>query len=368
MIEIQSRMDGVLKRFIGRGAVGASAAVLVPGRPVVTAVAGLADVSSGKRVDRSHLFKIASCTKTFVAATLVRLASTGEFSLDDPVTRWFPQLPALKNLTVKHLINHRSGLPDYERDLPMGSDESWTPDEIVEFAFDVGLRSVPDQIVSYSNTGYVLAGSLIEQLTGTTLAEQVREKIISPLLLSDTYSLLETDCPRDRLVRGYFSYPEPSRATTSSLANGTDMWNMHAVLDHSPQLQDASDLFSPSCLYAAGDMVSTATDLVRFLDGLFAAQLVDSCAMTALAGDRWPVSLPGTRKRQSAAGLFISCYGERELIGHQGSVPGYVSLMQHDVETGISYALLTNTGANNRLSFYASGLHNVMDQLVVAST
>ena len=367
MTEIRSSLNGILERFIDRGIVGVSAAVLVPGMPVITATGGLANAATGEEVTPAHLFKIASCTKTFVATTLLRLAVSGNLSLDASVRQWFPELPALNDLTVRHLINHRSGLPEFEHDMPMGADEKWSPAEIVDFAFRVGIQSEPDQVVSYSNTGYVLAGALIERLTTSTLAEQIRKLILSPLALGDTYSLLEEGYPDDRLAHGYFHFPESTLPANATLAEGADMWNMNGVLERSAELQDSSELFSPSSLYAAGDMVATATDLVRFMDGLFASEILEPAVLTTLTGDRWPTDFPGTRQRQSGAGLFVSSYGDRDLFGHQGSVPGYVSLMQHDAESGISYALLTNTGANNRLSFQASGLHAVMDEIVVAT-
>jgi D-alanyl-D-alanine carboxypeptidase len=368
MTEIRSLLNVILERFVDRGIAGASAAILVPGMPVVTATAGMANRAKGEKVTPEHLFKIASCTKTFVATTLVSLVASGEVSLDSPIGEWFPEFPALGGLTVRHLINHRSGLPEYEHDIPMGADEEWLPTEIVDFAFRVGIQSDPDQVVSYSNTGYVLAGALIERLTTSSLAEQIRKFVLSPLQLRSTYSLVEENFPDEQLARGYFYFPKSTLLANATLAEGAEMWNMDGILERSPELQDSSYLFSPSALYAAGDMAASATDLVRFMDGLFANEILDTAGLATLTDNRWPADFPGTRIREAGAGLFLSSYAGRELLGHQGSVPGYVSLMLHDAETAINYALLTNTGSGNRLCFQASGLHTVMDEMVVATT
>lgn len=367
MSQIQPRVEAILNQFVEHGIVGASVAVLVPGEPVFTAVAGVADRGSGERVSPDHLFKIASCTKTFVATALVSLAADGLVSLDSPIARWFPELPGAEKLTVRHLINHRSGLPEYENDIPMGADETWTPSEIIELAFRVGEQGAPDRLASYSNTGYVLAGALIEQLTSSSLSEQVRQRVTGPLGLRDTFSLAELDFPNRRLAHGYFSH-QPTGAIGEAVADGAAMWNMEGVLEYSNELQDSTSLFSTTALYAAGDMAASAVDLVSFLDGLFSERILDSQWLAVLTGDRWPAAFPGTRMRESGAGLFLADYGNRQLFGHQGSVPGYVSLMQHDPSTGVSYALLTNTGSGNRISFEASGLHGVMDEIVASTT
>jgi D-alanyl-D-alanine carboxypeptidase len=359
-------MEAILDRFVDRGIVGVSAAVRVPGEPVITAVAGVANQETGERVSPDHLFKIGSCTKTFVAATLVSLAADGLVSLDSSIAEWFPELPGAELLTVHHLINHRSGLPEYEHDIPMGADETWSPSEIINLAFQVGQQNAPDQKASYSNTGYVLAGALIEQLTSNSLSHQIRQRVTGPLELRDTFSLADPDFPSARLARGYFSHPHSTAAIGSTLSEGAAMWSMEGVLDYSDELQDSTGLFSSSALYAAGDMAASAVDVACFLDGLFSERVLDAQWLDAVTGDRWPAEFPGTRMRESGAGVFLANYGNRQLLGHQGSVPGYVSLMQHDPASGVSYALLTNTGSGNRTSFEASGLHGAMDEIVAA--
>jgi D-alanyl-D-alanine carboxypeptidase len=125
--DLQARMQGILDTFVTQGIVGASAAVVAGGGAPVTAVAGLADRERGVPVAPSHLFKNGSCTKTFVAATLMRLARAGTVPLDDPAARWFPDLPKGDRIRVRDLVNHRSGLPEFEFDMPMTPGLRWTP-------------------------------------------------------------------------------------------------------------------------------------------------------------------------------------------------------------------------------------------------
>jgi D-alanyl-D-alanine carboxypeptidase len=111
-------------------------------------------------------------------------------------------------------------------------------------------------------------------------------------------------------------------------------------------------------------MVGTAADLARFLQALFAGRIIGRDALAWMTGDRWPVSFIGTRMRETGAGLFASEYDGRHLFGHQGGMPGFVTLMQHDADARISAAITTNVGSGMRQHFYATGIHDVMDAVV----
>lgn len=364
---LQARVQRILDAFVAQGIVGASAAVTTAGAAPVTAVAGLADRARGVPVGPAHLFKNGSCTKTFVAATLMRLAQAGTVRLDEPAARWLPDLPKGDRIRLRDLVNHRSGLPEFEFDMPMTPGRRWTPKEIVELAFRAGPQDEPHRIASYSNTGYVLAGLVIEAATGGSLADGVRREVLQPLGLSDSFCAAGEAFPEERLARGYYHRPPPPAGAALSLAQGGEMWAMDGVLPHSEDLQDSTALFPFSGAYAAGDMVSTARDMAAFLDGLFGGRLFEAEWLAQMADDRWPVSFPGTRMRETGAGLFLSAYAGRQTFGHQGSIPGYVSVMQHHRDSGTSAVLLTNTGSGNRLSFQASGLHDAFDRILEAA-
>ncbi len=313
----------------------------------------------------SHLFKIGSVTKSFVAATLMRLAEDGAVSLDAPIAAWFPQLPYADRITVRQLVNHRSGAPEFELHMPMDPARRWKPQAIVELAYRVGSPNVPGLRASYTNTGYVLAGMLIEALTGDSLARQIRTRILEPLGLRDSFSAAGEAFPEERLVRGYY-YRPPLRPEDANLPfeKGGEMWQTGGTLGYSEELQDSTDVFPFSSAYAAGDMVATASDLARYIDDLFAGSLVRPDTLSQMHGDRLPAEFLGTRMRETGAGLFALGYAGRQTLGHQGSMPGYVTIMAHEPVSGASAALTTNTGSGNRLHFYATGLHQAFDEII----
>ena len=127
MSTLRTRLQGILDDYVAQGIVGVSLALRAPGEEDVLIASGLADRTRQEPLTPDHLFRIASCTKTFVAACLLQLAQEGRLDLDEPITRWFPDLPKAKRLPVRILVNHRGGLPEFENHMPMISDRVWTP-------------------------------------------------------------------------------------------------------------------------------------------------------------------------------------------------------------------------------------------------
>lgn len=354
-----------LEAYCADGAVGVSLAFAFGNDTPVSVTAGHADRKLDIPVTPDRLFKIGSCTKTFVAAALMRLAEEGKADLDGPVGQWFPDLPGGQDIAVRQLVNHRGGLPEFEYDIPMTPGRNWAPRELVDLAFKVGKQSPSGGTAVYNNTGYVLAGMLIEASSGLTLGEYVRRQVLGPLGLADTWSPATERFPGERLVRGYYHRPPPTSGDApADLASGAEMWRMEGILPYSEDLQDSTDLFPYPAAYGCGDMVSTPRDMVAFLSGLFSGRLLSPGIVREMTENRASVSYPGTRLRETGAGLLLSEYAGRPMFGHQGSIPGYVTVMEHDRTTGLSVAITSNVGSGNRISFYANGLHPVVDDVI----
>ncbi|WP_269932474.1 serine hydrolase domain-containing protein [Aminobacter sp. HY435] len=358
------QLNNLLATYRADGAVGVSLAFSLDGRETIAITAGLADRPNDVPVTPDRLFKIGSCTKTFVAAALMKLVEEGKAELGSPIASWFPDLPRANEITVLQLINHRGGLPEFEYDIPMDPGLVWTPAKLVELAFGIGGQTAPGGGAVYNNTGYVLAGMLIEAASGLSLGDYVRQKVLQPLGLEDTWSPATESFPEERMVRGYYHRPTPAADASTALASGGEMWRMDGVLPFSNDLQDSSALFPFSGAYACGDMVSTPGDLVGFMNGLLEGRLLPPRLLAAMKDGRSTVSYPGTRLRETGAGLIASEYAGRLVLGHQGSIPGYVTVMEHDPVSRLTIAMTSNVGSGNRLSFYASGLHPVLDQAI----
>ncbi|MBE1208335.1 serine hydrolase domain-containing protein [Aminobacter carboxidus] len=357
-------LNRLFETYRAEGAVGASFAFALGDGDVIAVTSGLADRPRNIAVTPDHLFKIGSCTKTFVAAALMKLAEDGKVDLGRPISTWFPDLPRAGEVSVRQLINHRGGLPEFEYDIPMDPSRSWTPSQLVDLAFSVGGQKAPGGPAVYNNTGYVLAGMLIEAVSGLSLGAYVRAKVLDPLGLKDTWSPATESFPTERMVRGYYHRPKPASNAAAGIADGGEMWRMDGVLPYSDELQDSSDSFPFSGAYGCGDMVSTPRDMVRFMRALFSGSLLPAPLFREMSEDRAEFSFPGTRMRETGTGLFQSSYADLLLYGHQGGIPGYVTVMQHEPKSGLTVAMTCNAGSGNRLSHHAGSMHPVFDQAI----
>lgn len=317
---LQRDADGLLKY----GAPG----VLVhldSARGDVRVRSGFGDVAERTPVPWGAKFRIASFTKTYVAATVLQLAGERRLSLDDTVERW---LPGLLNgngydgraITVRHLLQHTSPLPDYTRELEMiMSQEAFerdryrtlTSEELVAMALKLPPRDLSEERWEYSNTNYVLLGMIIERATGNTWQEEVRERIIRPLRLRGT-SIPKTDpaVPRPHAI-GYERFPGPG-ATPEDPKYGEPI--------------DATE-FNPSFADAAGAMIGTTDDGNRFLRALLGGRVLKPAQLaemkrTVPTSKDFQSFFPGARYGLGVIFVQNSCGGH---WSHGGDVFGFMT-------------------------------------------
>jgi D-alanyl-D-alanine carboxypeptidase len=282
---------------------GEAVSVRAPGLAVAVA-RGDADVATRTPLTVDTPFRIASVTKTFVAAAVLRLAEAGAIELDAPVARALsPDTVALlagdgyrpDRITVRQLLDHTSGLFDYATTTAYDDRNTtdpthrWTRDEQVRFAMDHGAPlAAPGVSFHYSDTGYVLLGEILERATGTDLASALRRTIgFDRLGLDHTYwEILESPPPG-----------EPARA--------------HQYYDRT---YDNIGLDASHDLYGGGGLVSTVGDVTRFFAALFDGRVF---TRAGTLDTMRTVSRPG-RADGAALGLFRYEIAGEECWGHPG--------------------------------------------------
>ncbi|MGR6917581.1 serine hydrolase domain-containing protein [[Actinomadura] parvosata] len=235
--QLQHALD---QTVAGGGGPGAIAELEIDGTRVWSGTAGVADLTTGRPRHTGEHFRIGSFTKAFVGTVVLRLAAEGKLGLDDTVARWLPGMVE-KHLggdgtaiTIRQLLNHTSGLPDaFPGQTPPAPEKP-------------GTRFI------YSKVNYNLAGLIVEQATGGTLADEIEHRIARPLGLTGTYLPGTDNTMRAPHARHYSKADE--------LGNPADV---HDVT--------GADL---SWAGAAGGMVSTAADLRRFLGELLRGRLL----------------------------------------------------------------------------------------------
>lgn len=286
---------------------------------------GYGNVAKSTPVPWDAKFRIGSFTKPFVAATVLQLVGERRLSLDDKVERFLPGLIRGngndgRRITVRQLLQHTSGLPEYTNAMAaLGTEEgfqesrlrTWTNAELVGLAMQFPADFAPGSRWSYSNTGYVVASMIIEKVTGHTWQQEVRDRIVRPLGLRNTYLPGTTPTiPRPHAV-GYQRFPGPD-ATPEDPRYGEPI--------------DAT-LLNPSLAGPAGEMISTADDANTFLRALVTgkvlkrAQLVEM-QRTVETDDNLRGRWPGARYGLGIVWADNSCGG---YWSHGGDIPGFMT-------------------------------------------
>jgi len=248
----QERLDEV----VAAGAIGAVAQVR-DGRDVWRGTSGVAELGTTRPVPERGRFRIGSITKTFVATVALQLVGERRLRLDDPVDTWLPGVvPDGGRITVRHLMNHTSGLYDARLTLPMPPSQefldnrwrTWTATELIGRALAHPPTFVPPgSAFAYSNTNYLILGQIVEKVTGRSYAEEIERRVIRPLRLDAT------------VVPG-----------TSPRIGGP---HMHGYVPTAQGLLDYTEM-NPSMMGASGEMISTTADLDRFFAALLGGRLV----------------------------------------------------------------------------------------------
>jgi len=290
--ELQRALDAVVRS----GAPGAIVLVR-DDRHAVRLASGLGNLVTRRPMRAGDRVRVGSVTKTFVATVVLQLAAEGRLGLDDPIERRLPGLvPGGAVITIRQLLSHTSGLPDYADDVFVRGlfddpRRTWAPRELISRATTHPPLFAPGAGFAYSSTGYIALGLIVEAATGRPLADEVRRRIVAPLHLRAT-SLDAGPRIAGRHEHGYTRYHGARKPL------------------------DISDI-GQSFAWAAGALVSTADDLARFYRALLGGRLLPPRLLAAMRpalpfdGQRWGL------------GLVETPHGCGPSWGHGGETLGY---------------------------------------------
>ena len=221
-----SKIDRVVNEQMHANKIpGMSLAVLRKGKIVLLKSYGLANVEHQVPVKPETIFQSGSMGKQFTAATVMILAQENKLSLDDRISKYFPDLPATwKDITVWHLLTHTSGLGDYPPEIDLKRD--YTEDELLAAFKKAPLDFEPGTSWNYSNSGYVTLGILIGKITGKFYGDFVKERLFQPLDMTTAQIISEADIVPNRsagyrLVKGELKNQEWVSPSTNSTADGS---------------------------------------------------------------------------------------------------------------------------------------------------
>lgn len=299
---------------------------------------GVSDRETKKRMMAADRMLAGSVGKTFAAATALQLIKEGRIGLDDKIEKylgteeWFSRLPNAKQITVRQLMNHTSGLVRYEfkeqftKDLTANPEKSWKPAELVAYLLDEKPPFAAGESWDYSDTNYIVLGMIIEKVTGRRFYEEANRRLLKPLKLTNT---IPQDGPRLKgVVQGYVGPNNPFGGTDAMMVNGKFAIN--------PQFE-----------WTGGGYASTAQDLARWAKMIYEGK--------AYSPDLLPEVLKGVsapmlgRETKYGLGVIMRKTTLGPSYGHSGFFPGYMTDMMYFPEHRVAVAVQVNTSVGRSL-------------------
>jgi CubicO group peptidase (beta-lactamase class C family) len=328
--------DSAAAAALGAGRTAGLVVLAVRGRDTLVARAyGRADVENDAPLTTDHTFQLASITKQFTAAAVLALVQDGRVALDSAVTRYLPGAPARallrgRRVTVRQLLSHTAGLPDYAdvpRDRALGPLHP-PPDSLLGFVRGVPFLFAPGDQLRYSNTGFVLAGQLIERVTGRPYAAFVEERVLRPAGVARAHF-----CDPERLV------PRLARGYAAGRAG----------------LRPAA-FVSPHEPWAAGGFCATAGDLATWNAALHGAAGGRVLAPATYAEMVRPAAVRGGRVGRYGLGVRLEAVAGRRAVSHGGDIDGFTTFTTYLPDDSLNVTVLVNTQGPTRADEVAAAV------------
>lgn len=324
----------VAQQLAASGEPSVSIAVAVDGKLAYAKAFGHAQLNPKLPATAQMRYKIGSVSKQFVAAAVLLLAEDGKLSLDDKVATFFPQLTGARDITVRQLLAHTAGYPDYyaldyataEMRKPIGADALMNKYGKKKLGFQPGTRW------DYSNTDYVIAGRIIEKVSGQPLDQFIATRILA------------------------------KAGMTSAIDTGRSAWQSDDPLGYTRVATGPLRVAipeGPGWTFAAGQLAMSASDLVRWDLALINNTILKSASRDVLVKE---TVVPGGQETHYALGIGVDVAEDGSARwSHMGGVSGFIANNVIYPKHGLAIAVLTNT-MDFRLG---SGLQGALEQMLV---
>jgi len=309
--QIAGKADAYLNAALAAGKFNGAALVAREGRIILHKAYGWKNVAAKTYNDTSTLFPILSITKSFTAMVMLKLQEQGKLSLKDKLSKYFPDFPNADKITLKQLLVHTSGLHNYTEDI--GEEDSTLVNHPLEKTRILELIRkppihAPGKDLSYNNSGYYLAGMIIEKVTGKPYEQNVRELIFKPMHMQHSGF-------------DFNNLPADTRATGYQFLNDT--------------VQKPYTFIDSTVGFSAGAIYSTTGDMYKWTCAIAQRHILSSAS--------WDMAL----SRQAGVygtGFQLNKFFGNAYIKHSGGYPGFASEFIYYPQQDITIILFRNTG------------------------
>ncbi|MFF1494418.1 serine hydrolase domain-containing protein [Streptomyces sp. NPDC058304] len=313
---VAAQLDAAIRQVMRQTKVpGVTVGLWAPGKGSYVKNFGVADKATGAPMTTGLHVRIGSETKTFTVTALLQLVDRRKVGLDDPIGTYIKGVPNGNRITLRELAGMRSGLFNYSLDenfikrLQADPEQSFTPHQLLDYAFRHPVQFAPGAKFDYSNTNLILLGLVVEKVTGRPLHEVIAKDVLAPAGIRRTVFPTSPAMP-DPYAHGY----------TNQTASG--------------KIEDATG-WNPSWAWAAGAMISDLEDLRSWAHTLATGTLLTP-ATQAERLKTTPMNLQGD-------GYGLGIFNVQGWIGHNGSIPGYEVLPVYLPQAQATMVILLNT-------------------------
>ena len=312
-----SAVTSAVRKVMGTASIpGAIVGVWRPGQPAYVKAFGVRNRRTRQPMSTGFYMRIGSETKTFTVTAVLQLVDRHKLRLDDPIGRYLSGVPDGNVITIRELAEMRSGLPSYTaneawvKKLQANPSASWTPRQLLTYAYSQKMLFKPGTSFNYSNTNTVLLGLLVQRLTGESLPVYITRHILKPLHLNHTSFATNSRFPSPHAT-GY----------TNQTASG--------------KIEDATN-WSPTWGWAAGAMISNLSDMRAWAKDVATGRLLSR--RTQVQRERF-LKAPGF----GSAGYGLGLFNVGGWVGHNGSLPGYQTLVVYLPSRRATMVILINS-------------------------
>ena len=312
--DLTTQIDALFQSFNEVNAPGASVLVIHEGKSIFTKGYGLADLETKTTITPNTNFRLASVSKQFTAMCVLKLAEQRKLRLDERLTDFFPEFPAYgRDITVKHLLTHTSGLPDYEDLVPEGTTIPLLDQDVLRILMQQDKTYfTPGAQYRYSNTAYAFLAQIVEIRSGQTFARFIKENIFAPLTMTNS------------LAYEAGLSVVPNRAFGHTWA--TNAWQR-------------TDQSLTSSVLGDGGIYASVTDLAKWDAALYKDTLVIESTLRAAFTPQTPTDRPG---RSYGFGWYLTEHRGVKQNYHSGESRGFRTRLARFPEKKFTVIILAN--------------------------
>ena len=264
--------------------------------------------------DSNTIFQIGSITKQFTATVILKLQEEGKFSVNDTLSKYFPEFKYAKEITIENLLTHTSGIHNYTADIDEEDSALVCNPVDKQLALDIifkhNLDFKPGTQFSYDNSGYYLLGTIIEKVTGKSYEQNVHDIIFTPLQMN--HSLFDF-----------------KHSTDTNIATG------YQILNDSIKKEASAWRWDSTITYAAGAIWSTTSDMYKWSQAIANKKIISA--------DSWKV-MTTPHLEKYGYGVYIDSMFGKQIISHGGGIPGFISYLCYYTDENVTIILLNNEG------------------------